>query len=195
MDITLIIDNYDSFVYNIAQLVGELGSRPIVVRNDEITISAIERINPDRIILSPGPGSPTNPRDVGICPKVLEHFEGIIPILGVCLGHQLIGYFYGAKVRHARTIKHGKLSKIKIIQNSKIFRDVPNELTVMRYHSLVIDNVPSCLRVLAVSEDDQEIMAIEHVKYEIYGLQFHPESVLTEHGRTIIKNFIDLTRR
>ncbi len=195
MDITLIIDNYDSFVYNLAQLVGELGSRPIVVRNDEITVSAVERINPDRIIISPGPGSPTNPRDVGVCPKIIQHFEGVIPILGVCLGHQLIGYMYGAKIRHARTIKHGKLSKIRIINDSKLFRDVPRTITVMRYHSLVIDDVPPCLRVLAVSEDDQEIMAIEHVKYEIFGVQFHPESVLTEYGKTIIKNFIDLTRR
>ena len=192
MDITVIIDNYDSFVYNIAQYVGELGSRPIVVRNDEVTVKAIERMRPDRIILSPGPGSPTNPRDVGICPEVVKHFQGRVPILGICLGHQVIGYIYGAKIRHARTIKHGKLSKIRIIAQSPLFRGIPEELTVMRYHSLVICDPPPCLKVTAVSLDDNEIMAIEHVEYPIFGVQFHPESVLTEFGKRILKNFIDI---
>ncbi len=193
MDVTLIIDNYDSFVYNIVQYVGELGSRPIVVRNDEVTIRAIERIRPDRIIISPGPGSPENPRDVGICLEVVRHFQGRIPILGICLGHQVIGYVYGAKIRHARTIKHGKLSKVRIVNSSSLFRGVPEEFTVMRYHSLVIDNPPPCLKVIALSLDDNEIMAIEHVEYPVFGIQFHPESVLTEYGKRILKNFIDLS--
>lgn len=192
-DITVIIDNYDSFVYNIAQYVGELGSRPLVFRNDEVSIKAIERIRPDRIIISPGPGSPTNPRDVGISGDVIKYFSNKVPILGVCLGHQLIGYVYGASIRRARVIKHGKTSIIKVIRQSQIFNGLPSEFEGMRYHSLVIDNPPESLVVTAVSEDDNEIMAIQHIEYPVFGVQFHPESVGTLYGIRILKNFLDLT--
>lgn len=192
MDMTVIIDNYDSFVYNIAQYVGELGSRPIVVRNDEVSVRAIERMRPDRIIISPGPGTPLNPRDVGISREAVLYFRGRVPILGVCMGHQIIGVAFGAKIRRARTIKHGKTSMIKVTRNSPIFSGVPLEFEGMRYHSLVIDELPPKLEVTAVSEDDGEIMAIQHVDYPIFGVQFHPESVGTLVGKRILKNFIDL---
>ncbi|WP_069806971.1 anthranilate synthase component II [Vulcanisaeta thermophila] len=192
MDITVIIDNYDSFVYNIAQYVGELGSRPLVFRNDEISIKALERIRPDRIIISPGPGTPLNPRDIGISRDVILHFKGRVPILGICMGHQTIGVAFGAGIRRARTIKHGKTSIIRIIKPSPIFQGIPNEIEGMRYHSLVIDNSPPELEVTAVSADDNEIMAIQHVEYPIFGVQFHPESVGTPMGKKILKNFLNL---
>ncbi|CCC82460.1 anthranilate synthase component II [Thermoproteus tenax] len=190
MDVTLIIDNYDSFTYNIAQYVGELGSRPIVLRNDEITISAIERIRPDRIIISPGPGHPENPRDVGISREVVKRYAPRIPILGVCLGHQIIGSVFGGRIRHARTIKHGKRSPIKHMGGA-LYDGVPEVFYGMRYHSLVVDEVPSSLVVEAVSLDDGEIMGLRHVEYKTFGVQFHPESVGTDYGRQIIKNFLD----
>lgn len=190
MDVTLIIDNYDSFTYNIAQYVGELGSRPIVLRNDEITISAIERIRPDRIIISPGPGHPENPRDVGISREVVKRYAPRIPILGVCLGHQIIGSVFGGRIRHARTIKHGKRSPIKHM-GGVLYDGVPEVFYGMRYHSLVVDEVPSSLVVEAVSLDDGEIMGLRHVEYKTFGVQFHPESVGTDYGKQIIKNFLD----
>ena len=191
MDLTLIIDNYDSFVYNIAQYVAELGSRPVVVRNDEISIRAIERMRPDRIIISPGPGSPLNPRDVGISPDVVAHFAGKVPILGVCLGHQIIGVVFGAKVRRARQIMHGKTSPVRHM-GGPLYQGVPSEFTAMRYHSLVIDEPPSHLIVDAVSLDDREIMGVRHVEYPVFGVQYHPESVGTDVGKRILKNFLDL---
>jgi len=191
MDLTLIIDNYDSFVYNIAQYVAELGSRPVVVRNDEISVKAIERMRPDRIIISPGPGSPINPRDVGISPDVVTHFAGKVPILGVCMGHQVIGVVFGAKVRRARQIMHGKTSVVKHM-GGPLYVGVPEQFVAMRYHSLVIDDVPSQLIVDAVSLDDGEIMGIRHVEYPVFGVQYHPESIGTEVGKRILKNFLDL---
>ena len=191
MDLTLIIDNYDSFVYNIAQYVAELGSRPVVVRNDEISVKAIERMRPDRIIISPGPGSPINPRDVGISPDVVTHFAGKVPILGVCMGHQVIGVVFGAKVRRARQIMHGKTSVVKHM-GGPLYAGVPEQFVAMRYHSLVIDDVPSQLIVDAVSLDDGEIMGIRHVEYPVFGVQYHPESIGTEVGKRILKNFLDL---
>ncbi len=190
--IVVIIDNYDSFVYNIAQYIGELGARPIVFRNDEISIKAIERIRPDRIIISPGPGSPLNKRDVGISPDVIRHFAGRVPILGVCLGHQVIGVVYGAVVRKARTIMHGKTSIISVIGESRLFTGLPREFEVMRYHSLVIDSIRPPLKVTAVSKDDGEVMAVEHEEYPVFGVQFHPESVGTPFGKRILKNFLDV---
>ena len=191
MDLTLIIDNYDSFVYNIAQYVAELGSRPVVVRNDEVGIRAIERMRPDRIIISPGPGSPLNPRDVGISPDVVMHFAGKVPILGVCLGHQIIGAVFGARVRRARQIMHGKASPVRHM-GGPLYQGVPSEFVAMRYHSLVIDNPPDQLVVDAVSLDDGEIMGVRHVEYPLFGVQYHPESVGTDVGKRILKNFLDL---
>lgn len=190
MDLTLIIDNYDSFTYNIAQYVGELGSRPLVVRNDEISIAAIERIRPDRIIISPGPGHPENPRDVGISRDVVKRFAPLVPILGVCLGHQIIGSVFGARVRHARTIKHGKVSPIRHM-GGPLYAGVPEVFKGMRYHSLVIDELPAQLIVEAVSLDDGEVMGVRHAEYRVFGVQFHPESVGTEYGKQILKNFLD----
>lgn len=192
MDITLIIDNYDSFVYNIYQIVGEFDSRPIVFRNDEISINTIERINPDRIIISPGPGTPEKIEDIGISLDVVRHFGKTIPMLGVCLGHQIIGYAFNAKIRKAKRIFHGKISNIVLINNdSKLFKGLPKEFNATRYHSLVIDDVKSPLVIDAMSSEDKEIMAIHHEEYPIYGVQFHPESIGTDIGKQIIKNFLD----
>ncbi len=190
--IVLIIDNYDSFVYNIAQIVGELGARPLVVRNDEINVRGIERMMPDAIIISPGPGSPENPRDVGVSIDVVKYLKGKIPILGVCLGHQVIGYVFGSKIRRARTIMHGKTSPIKRVEDSKLLRDLPEVFKAMRYHSLVIDTVPTGFKLTAISLDDNEIMAIENEELHIYGIQFHPESIGTEFGYKILKNYLDI---
>lgn len=188
----VIIDNYDSFVYNIAQYVGELGIRPLVFRNDEVTIKVIERLRPDGIIISPGPGNPTNPRDVGISPDVVRYFAGRVPILGICLGHQIIGVVYGARIRRARMVKHGKTSTISVIRDSRVLRGLPRSFEGMRYHSLVIDNISNPLIVTAISVDDNEVMAVEHARYPVFGLQFHPESIGTRYGREIIKNFVSI---
>jgi anthranilate synthase component 2 len=192
MDLTLIVDNYDSFVYNIAHYVGELGSRPLVLRNDEVTVKLVERIRPDRIIISPGPGHPANPRDVGNSPDIVREFSGRIPILGVCLGHQIIGYVFGARIRQARTIKHGKTSQIRH-NGGLLYRGVPEVFTAARYHSLVVDDLPPVLIAEAYSLDDNEIMGLRHVEHPTFGVQFHPESVATPFGKRIIKNFLDLT--
>jgi anthranilate synthase component 2 len=192
MDLTLIVDNYDSFVYNIAHYVGELGSRPLVLRNDEVTVKLVERIRPDRIIISPGPGHPANPRDVGNSPDIVREFSGRLPILGVCLGHQIIGHVFGARVRQARTIKHGKTSQIRH-NGGLLYRGVPEVFTAARYHSLVVDDLPPVLIAEAYSLDDNEIMGLRHVEHPTFGVQFHPESVATPFGKRIIKNFLDLT--
>jgi anthranilate synthase component 2 len=192
MDLTLIVDNYDSFVYNIAHYVGELGSRPLVLRNDEVTVKLVERIRPDRIIISPGPGHPANPRDVGNSPDIVREFSGRIPILGVCLGHQIIGHVFGARIRQARTIKHGKTSQIRH-NGGLLYRGVPEVFTAARYHSLVVDDLPPVLIAEAYSLDDNEIMGLRHVEHPTFGVQFHPESVATPFGKRIIKNFLDLT--
>lgn len=190
--IILVIDNYDSFVYNIVQIVSELGANTIVVRNDEISLSAIERIEPDGIIISPGPGTPEKREDIGISVDVVKKFGRSIPILGICLGHQVIGYAFGAMIRRARTIMHGKISTIKITNNTPLFKNIPTIFKATRYNSLVIDNVPEELSVDAISLDDNEIMAIHHKIYPIYGVQFHPESVGTEYGKQILRNFLDI---
>ncbi|ADY01622.1 glutamine amidotransferase of anthranilate synthase [Vulcanisaeta moutnovskia 768-28] len=192
MDLVIIIDNYDSFTYNIAQYVGELGTKPLVFRNDEVTVRIIERLRPSGIIISPGPGNPLNPRDVGVSRDVIQYFRGRVPILGICLGHQLIGVAFGARIRRARTIKHGKTSIIRLIKPSLIFQGLPEKIEGMRYHSLVIDDVPSELIITAVSEDDNEVMAIQHREYPIFGVQFHPESIGTPMGKEILKNFLSL---
>jgi len=191
MDLTLIVDNYDSFVYNIAHYVAELGSRPLVLRNDEVTVKMVERIRPDRIIISPGPGHPADPRDVGNSPDIVREFAPRVPLLGVCLGHQIIGHVFGASIRRAKTIKHGKTSQIRHY-GGPLYLGIPEVFTAMRYHSLVVDNLPDVLAAEAVSLDDGEIMGIRHVEYPTYGVQFHPESVGTPLGKRIIKNFLDL---
>ena len=184
----LLIDNYDSFSYNLFQLVGEINSDILVVRNDEIRICDIERLNPDYIIISPGPGRPI---DAGICEDVIAHFAGKVPILGVCLGHQAICETFGANVTYAKELMHGKQSMVSINNDCKLFQGLPPKIKVARYHSLAADesSLPSNLQVVATSEDG-EVMAVKHKEYEVYGVQFHPESVLTPEGKTILKNFI-----
>ncbi|MGC8661291.1 MAG: anthranilate synthase component II [Nitrososphaeria archaeon] len=189
-DITVIIDNYDSFVYNIAQLVEENGSRPIVIRNDEISVSGIDRVRPDRIIISPGPGTPENHDDVGISVDIVRELGPRYPIMGVCLGHQIIGYAFGAKIRQASNIMHGKISKIHITKKGEIFSSVPDEFRAARYHSLVVSEVREPLEITAISMEDGEVMAIRHREHKIYGVQFHPESIGTAYGKTVIANFM-----
>ncbi len=187
----LIIDNYDSFTYNLYQLVGKLEKDIMVKRNDEITIEEIEQLQPDSIIISPGPGNPTNERDFGVCGETIKEFGGKIPILGVCLGHQGIFATFGGKIKRAEPI-HGKLSKITHSKNG-LFKEVENSLLATRYHSLICDegSVPDCIEVIAKTEDGT-IMAIKHVESPIFGLQFHPESIGTASGVKIIKNFLEV---
>ncbi len=184
----LLIDNYDSFSYNLFQLVGELDSNILVVRNDELRICDIENLAPDYIIISPGPGRPI---DAGICEDVIAYFAGKVPILGVCLGHQAICETFGADVTYAKELMHGKQSTVTIDSQCKLFSGLPETIKVARYHSLAANEstIPSSLQVVATAEDG-EIMAVKHKDYEVYGLQFHPESVLTPEGKTILKNFI-----
>jgi len=184
----IIIDNYDSFTYNLYQYIGEIKKNIFVVRNDNITVDHIEKMNPDRIILSPGPGLPEN---AGICVELIKNLGYKIPILGICLGHQAIGYAFGAKITGADIIMHGKTS---VIYHNKeyIFKNIKNPIKAMRYHSLIIDKdtLPEKLEITAKTEDGI-IMGIKHVEYPVFGLQFHPESILTEGGKEIIKNFLE----
>ncbi len=191
MDLTLIIDNYDSFVYNIAQVVGEMGTHPIVIRNDEITVKGVERINPDRIIISPGPGTPEKREDIGIVIDLIKELGPKIPILGICLGHQAIGYAYGSNIRRARKIFHGKISVIRHLGNSPIYSGVTTEFKATRYHSLVVDSVKKPLVVDARSKEDDEIMGVHHEEFRVYGVQYHPESIGTNEGYRILYNFIN----
>ena len=187
----LVIDNYDSFVYNLVQYVGELGAETVVRRNDEVSLKEAFGLKPDRIILSPGPGTPEKKRFFGVCTKVLQEISVNTPTLGVCLGHQGIITAFGGKISSAKMLMHGKTSLIR--HNSKgIFRDVINPFKATRYHSLVGDRktMPSCLEITAESLDDGEVMGVRHVKYPIEGVQFHPESILTACGKKIIENFL-----
>ncbi len=183
----LMIDNYDSFTYNIVQYFGELGEDVHTVRNDEITIEQIAGLRPDRICISPGPKAP---KDAGISLDILREFKGKLPILGVCLGHQAIGEAFGGKVIRAKQVMHGKTSSIAHIGEG-VFTDLPSPFTVIRYHSLAIEraSLPSCLEVTAWT-DDGEIMGVRHKDYDIEGVQFHPESILSEHGHALFKNFL-----
>ncbi|WP_291634485.1 aminodeoxychorismate/anthranilate synthase component II [Clostridium sp.] len=185
----LIIDNYDSFTYNLYQYVGEVYSNVKVIRNDEFTIEELKGLPLKGIIISPGPGRPEN---AGLCIEVIKAFENIIPIMGICLGHQAIGHAYGANVISAPEIKHGKTSIIK--HNGKdLFKDIKVNLKIMRYHSLIVerDTLPEVLSITAETEDGI-IMGIKHKDFQIYGLQFHPESIFTEEGKMIIKNFVEV---
>jgi anthranilate synthase component 2 len=188
----LIIDNFDSFVYNLAQYVGQLGAEPLVRRNNAITVSDISTMNPDRIIISPGPGRPDERKYFGVCLNILKSISCDTPTLGVCLGHQGIAYAYGGSIAPAKKLMHGKTSSIKHAGNG-LFKGVQNPLRATRYHSLICrrQGFPTCLEETATSIDDQEIMGLRHRKYPIYGVQFHPESILTSEGIKIIRNFLE----
>ncbi len=185
----LMIDNYDSFTYNLVQYLGELGQDVHTVRNDELDLEAIAALNPERIVISPGPCSPA---EAGISVPVLQYFAGRLPILGVCLGHQAIGAAFGGQIVRARQIMHGKTSPITH-DGRGVFADLPSPYTVVRYHSLAIerDSLPTCLEITAQTEDG-EIMGVRHRHFAIEGVQFHPESIETEHGHRLLQNFLAL---
>lgn len=187
----LLIDNYDSFAYNLYQMIGAMQPDIQVVRNDKLTIAEIEQLNPAQIILSPGPGRPV---DAGVCIDVVKHFAGKIPILGVCLGHQAICEAFGGVITYAKRQMHGKQSMISVLEPFPLFKGLGDEIQVARYHSLAVseDTLPEVLAAVAVSEDG-EIMAVKHKQYDVYGLQFHPESILTPEGKTMLKNFVTIS--
>jgi anthranilate synthase/aminodeoxychorismate synthase-like glutamine amidotransferase len=185
----LVIDNYDSFTYNLVQYLGEMNQKVKVCRNDKIDVGQIKKIKPDYIVISPGPGSP---KDAGISNKVIKEFAGQIPILGVCLGHQCIGEVFGARIVRAKNIMHGKTSEI--YHNRKgLFKGIKSPFSATRYHSLIIkhNTLPASLKIIAKTKKN-EIMAIKHKKYPLWGVQFHPESILTDYGRKLLKNFLSL---
>ncbi len=183
----LMIDNYDSFTYNLVQYFGELGETVVVRRNDEITVADIPALGPTRIVISPGPCSP---KEAGISVDVIKTYAGRYPILGVCLGHQAMGYAFGGEVVHAKELMHGKVSPIHHL-NTGVFKGLPNPFRATRYHSLAVrrETLPDCLEVTAWTEDG-EIMGMRHKTYAVEGVQFHPESILTEHGHALLKNFL-----
>jgi len=187
----LIIDNYDSFVYNIAQYLGEIGVDCEVIRNDKITTDEIKQKNYDAIIISPGPGTPEDKKYFGVCTDVIKKIGPTKPILGVCLGHQGIIHAFGGKVINAGHVRHGKTSPIRHVEDP-LFQGIKNPFRATRYHSLVGDKtiIPDSLQVTATAEDDQEIMAVRHKDYLIEGVQFHPESIMTEDGKKILANFV-----
>jgi anthranilate synthase component 2 len=174
------------------QYVGELGAKPLVFRNDRITLSKAKMLNPDNIIVSPGPGTPEDKRYFGVCSEILKKMSPNVPTLGVCLGHQGIIFTYGGKIIRAKRVMHGKTSWI-LHDNEGVFKNISNPVKATRYHSLVGDRktIPSCLKITAESMDDKEIMGVRHIKYPIEGIQFHPESILTVNGQQIVKNFLE----
>jgi anthranilate synthase component 2 len=184
----LMIDNYDSFTYNLVQYLGELGVAVTVVRNDEVSVDEVARLRPEKIVISPGPCSPN---EAGISLATIERLGGKIPLLGVCLGHQAIGQAFGGKVVHARTLMHGKTSPIHHV-GAGMFRGLPSPFVATRYHSLAVEreSLPECLEVTAWTEDG-EIMGLRHRTLAVEGVQFHPESILTEHGHALLRNFLD----
>jgi anthranilate synthase component 2 len=189
----VMIDNYDSFTYNLVQYFGELGADVTVVRNDQVTVEDIERLAPDKIVISPGP---CTPREAGVSVEAIMAFAGRYPILGVCLGHQSIGYAFGGNIIHAKAIMHGKTSEV-YHHNVGVFKGLKNPFTATRYHSLVIEQqtLPDCLEVTAWTRDEagnlDEIMGVRHKTLDIEGVQFHPESILTEHGHDLLRNFLE----
>ena len=189
----LVIDNYDSFVYNLVQYIGELGGDPVVYRNDEITLTQAEELNPDRIVISPGPGDPKYTRYFGECAKIISNMGLDTPLLGVCLGHQGIIFSYGGNVTRAKRLMHGKSSSIEH-DGRGLFRGVDNPFEATRYHSLVGErgSIPDCLEITAFAKDDGEIMGVRHKEHPIMGVQFHPESILTTEGKKIITNFLEM---
>lgn len=190
----LMIDNYDSFTYNLVQYFGELGEETLVYRNDKISISEIEALSPERIIISPGP---CTPNEAGISLKLVEHFKGKLPLLGVCLGHQSIGQAFGGRIVHAKKIMHGKTSEVHH-NNRDVFAGLGNPFTATRYHSLVIEQetLPDCFEVTAWTQTKEgemdEIMGVRHKEYVISGVQFHPESILTSYGHELLRNFLEI---
>ncbi len=187
----LMIDNYDSFTYNLVQYMGELGVKVNVYRNDEITLPEIEQLKPRGIVLSPGPSTPN---EAGICLATIQHFAGRIPLLGVCLGHQSIGQVFGGEVIRAKKVMHGKISLIHH-NNEGVFANLPNPFRATRYHSLVLkDPLPDCFEITAWTQTDttefDEIMGIRHKSLQVEGVQFHPESIMTEHGKDLLQNFL-----
>jgi len=187
----LLIDNYDSFVYNLYQAVGELGAKVDVLRNDEISANGIGKKKYDKIIISPGPGSPANRKDFGVCSNVLMKFGKRVPILGVCLGHQGIGLVFGGRIVCAPEPKHGKMSMVEH-DGYGLFEGVPSPFRAMRYHSLVVErkSVPKSVRITATALDDGSVMALQHKRFPVFGVQFHPESIMTENGKRILENFL-----
>ena len=187
----LMIDNYDSFTYNLVQYLGELGGEITVFRNDKITINEIEKLNPDKIVISPGP---CTPNEAGVSVDVIRHFAGKTPILGVCLGHQCIGQAFGGKILRAKQLMHGKTSMI-CHDGKSVYKGLKNPFEATRYHSLIIEkrSLPKELEITSHSEDD-EIMGVRHKKLEVEGIQFHPESILTGEGKKLLKNFLETTQ-
>jgi len=187
----LMIDNYDSFTYNIVQYCRELGADLKIIRNDEMSILDIEKLNPEKIIISPGPATPD---DAGVTLEVIKYFRDKLPILGICLGHQSIAQVFGGDVIRAKNMMHGKTSQMKQMSSCAIFKDLPDSFRATRYHSLIVDKktLPSNIEVTALSEDDNEIMALRIKDKDIYGVQFHPESIMSEYGHKIIDNFLKL---
>jgi anthranilate synthase component 2 len=185
----LMIDNYDSFTYNLVQYLGSLGAEVIVKRNDEIELQEVKTIDPDAIVISPGP---CTPKEAGISVPLIKSYYKEYPILGVCLGHQSIGYAFGGKIVNAKKLMHGKTSQI-FHNGEGVFKNLPSPFTAVRYHSLVIDRetLPRELKITAES-DDGEIMGIQHVKYPVFGVQFHPESILSQYGMDVLKNFLEI---
>lgn len=185
----LVIDNYDSFTYNLVQYLGELGEKPVVYRNDEITLDEIEALKPDHILISPGPCTPT---EAGISLELIERFKGKIPIMGVCLGHQSIGQAFGGDVIRAANLMHGKTSPIHHTGKG-VFEGMPTPFTATRYHSLIVkrETLPDCLEITAETAEG-EIMGLQHKEFPVVGVQFHPESIVTEHGHTMLRNFLAL---
>lgn len=189
----VMVDNYDSFTYNLVQYFGELGADVTVVRNDQVSVAEIAGLNPDKIVISPGP---CTPKEAGISVDTILHFAGKLPILGVCLGHQSIGHAFGGKIVHAKSIMHGKTSDV-YHQNLGVFKGLSNPFVATRYHSLVIDQdtLPDCLEVTAWTQDEngdrEEIMGVRHRHLDVEGVQFHPESILTEHGHDMLRNFLE----
>ncbi|HEX7257278.1 MAG TPA: aminodeoxychorismate/anthranilate synthase component II [Nitrososphaeraceae archaeon] len=192
----LIIDNYDSFVYNIAQSLGQSNIKTLVYRNDKVTLNDIRRMNVDAIIISPGPGNPEDKKYFGICKNIIKILGKEIPVLGICLGHQGIVSAFGGKIINAGKTRHGKTSKI-YYKTDPLFEDVENPFNATRYHSLIADKktFPNCLEITANSIDDNEIMAITHKQHPIKGVQFHPESILTGEGLKILNNFISFVKK
>lgn len=185
------IDNYDSFTYNIVQYCQELGADLKIIRNDDLSVQEIEALNPEKIIISPGPATPN---EAGVSLEVIDYFKGKKPILGICLGHQAIAQSFGGEVIRAKNMMHGKTSTIEVVKDTKVFDTLPKEFTATRYHSLVVnqENLPEVIKPTAYSKDDKEIMALEIDGYDIYGIQFHPESIMSEHGHEMIDNFLKL---
>lgn len=185
----LMIDNYDSFTYNIVQYCLELGADLKIIRNDDLTVEEIEALNPEKIIISPGPATPN---EAGVSLEAIDYFKGKIPILGICLGHQAIAQSFGGEVIRAKNMMHGKTSTMEVVKSTKVFESLPKAFTATRYHSLVVnqENLPSIIIPTAYSADDKEIMALEIEGYDIYGIQFHPESIMSEHGHQMIDNFL-----